>query len=58
MLKRISLLVTSRSNMNYRVIISPNASRNSNAAVEYYKGNVSKKVALDFLADFQNTYKH
>ena len=43
--------------MNYRVIISPNASRNIDDAVEYYKENVSKKVALDFLADFQNTYK-
>jgi toxin ParE1/3/4 len=43
--------------MNYRVIISPNASRNIDDAVEYYKENVSKKVALGFLADFQNTYK-
>lgn len=43
--------------MNYRIIISPNASKNIDDAVEYYVEHVSKKVALDFLADFQKTYK-
>jgi toxin ParE1/3/4 len=43
--------------MNCSVIISLNASRDIDDVVQYYKENVSKKVALDFLADFQNTYK-
>ena len=43
--------------MNYKIIISPIASKNIEDAVEYYTKEVSKKVALDFLADFQTTYK-
>lgn len=42
--------------MNYKIIISPIASKNIDDAVEYYTLHVSKKVALDFLADFKNTY--
>lgn len=43
--------------MGYKIIISPIASKNIDDAVEYYTKQVSKKVALDFLADFQTTYK-
>jgi len=43
--------------MNYKIIISPNALKNIEEAVEYYILNVSKKVALDFLDDYKKVYK-
>lgn len=43
--------------MNYKIIISPIASKNIDDAVEYFTTQVSIKVALDFLVDFKNTYK-
>ncbi len=43
--------------MNYKIIISPIASQNIEDAVEYYIYKVSKKVAIDFLNDFQKAYK-
>lgn len=43
--------------MNYKVIVSPIASKNIEDAVEYYIHKASKKVALDFLKDYKTTYK-
>jgi len=43
--------------MSYKIIVSPFASKNIEDAVEYYTNEVSKKVALAFLADYKNTYK-
>ncbi len=43
--------------MNYKVIVSPIASKNIEDAVEYYSQKVSQKVALDFLNDYKMTYK-
>jgi len=43
--------------MNYKVIVSPIASKNIEDAAEYYIHQVSKKVALDFLNDFKVTCK-
>ena len=43
--------------MNYKIIVSPIASKNIEDAVEYYVKEASKKVALDFLADYKKTYK-
>ena len=43
--------------MNYKIIISPIASQNIEDAVEYYIYKVNKKVAIDFLNDFQKAYK-
>lgn len=43
--------------MSYKIIVSPIASKNIEDAVEYYVHEVNKKVALDFLADYKNTYK-
>lgn len=43
--------------MNYKVIVSPIASKNIEDAVEYYSQKVSQKVALDFLNDYKVTYK-
>ena len=43
--------------MNYKVVISPVASKNIEDAVEYYIYKAGKKVALDFLKDFKATYK-
>jgi plasmid stabilization system protein ParE len=42
--------------MSYKVIVSPIALKNLEAAVEYYVKEVNKKVALDFLADYTRTY--
>jgi toxin ParE1/3/4 len=42
--------------MNYKIIISPIASKNIDEAVKYCKTQVSKKVASDFLVHFKNTY--
>ena len=43
--------------MAYKIIVSPIASKNIDDAVSYYVEEVSKKVALDFLNDFNKTYK-
>ena len=43
--------------MNYKVIVSPIASKNIEDAVEYYSQKVSQKVALNFLNDYKMTYK-
>ncbi|CAM3615661.1 type II toxin-antitoxin system RelE/ParE family toxin [Flavobacterium gelidilacus] len=43
--------------MNYKVLLSPKASKNIDNAIDYYSKEVNKKVALDFLKDFQNVYK-
>lgn len=43
--------------MNYKVIVSPIASKNIEEAIEYYIYKASKKVALDFLKDYKATYK-
>jgi toxin ParE1/3/4 len=43
--------------MNYRIIVSPIASKNIEDALEYYIDKATKKVALDFLKDYQKTYK-
>lgn len=43
--------------MNYKVIVSPVASKNIEDALEYYIYKVSKKVALDFLKEYKTTYK-
>ncbi|MBD0726049.1 plasmid stabilization protein [Flavobacterium sp. L1I52] len=43
--------------MNYKVIVSPIASKNIEDAVEYYISKASKKVALDFLDDYKEIYK-
>lgn len=43
--------------MNYKIIVSPIASKNIEEALEYYISKASKKVALDFLKDYRKTYK-
>ncbi|SNB26251.1 putative plasmid stabilization system protein [Flavobacterium psychrophilum] len=43
--------------MNYKIIVSPIASKNIEEALEYYIDKASKKVALDFLKDYRKTYK-
>ncbi|CAM3816000.1 Type II toxin-antitoxin system RelE/ParE family toxin [Flavobacterium branchiophilum] len=43
--------------MNYKIIVSPIASKNIKNAVSYYVEEVSKKVANDFIKDFKKTYK-
>lgn len=43
--------------MNYKIIVSPIASKNIEDAVEYYIKEATKKVALDFLKDYRKTYK-
>ena len=43
--------------MNYKIIVSPIASKNIKNAVSYYIEEVSKKVANDFIKDFRKTYK-
>lgn len=42
--------------MNYKIIISPIASKNIEDAVEYYIKEATKKVASGF-SDFKETYK-
>ena len=39
--------------MNYKIIVSPIASKNIEDTVEYYIEKSSKKVALDFLKDYR-----
>ena len=41
--------------MAYKIIISPIAIQNIDAAVAYYAEKVNKKVAFDFLNDFKRT---
>lgn len=43
--------------MNYKVIVSPIASKNIEVAVEFYIKEATRKVASDFLEDFKETYK-
>lgn len=43
--------------MNYRIIVSPIAASNIEDSVNYYKSKASKKVALDFLNEYQKIYK-
>lgn len=43
--------------MNYKIIVSPIASQNTEDTVEYYIYKASKKVAADFLKDYRKTYK-
>ena len=43
--------------MNYRIIVSPIASKNIEDALEYHIHKATKKVALDFLKDYHKTYK-
>lgn len=43
--------------MNYKIIVSPFASKNIEDAIEYYVKKASNKVALDFLADYRKTFK-
>jgi toxin ParE1/3/4 len=43
--------------MNYKIIVSPIASKNIEDAIEYYIHKANKKVALDFLKDYRKTYK-
>ena len=43
--------------MNYKIIVSPIASKNIEDAVEYYIHKASKKVASDFLKEYRKTYK-
>ncbi|MDT8414443.1 MAG: type II toxin-antitoxin system RelE/ParE family toxin [Flavobacteriaceae bacterium] len=43
--------------MNYKIIVSPIASKNIEEAVEYYIKEATRKVASDFLKDFKETYK-
>lgn len=44
--------------MSYNVIISPIAIKNIDNAVEYYKKNASKRVAVDFLNDYKKAYNN
>lgn len=39
--------------MAYSILITPEASKQVEQAVEYYSEHVSKKVALDFLKDYR-----
>ena len=39
--------------MAYSVLITPEASKQVEQAVEYYSEHLSKKVALDFLKDYR-----
>jgi toxin ParE1/3/4 len=43
--------------MNFKVSLSPIAIKNIDNAIDYYIKEVNKKVAYDFLNDFQNVYK-
>lgn len=43
--------------MDYKVLVSPIASKNIENAVEYYINKTTKKVALDFLKDYRKAYK-
>ena len=43
--------------MNYKVIVSPIASKNIEDAVAYYIEKATKKVAFDFLKAYKKIYK-
>jgi hypothetical protein len=43
--------------MNYKIIVSPIASKNIEDAVEYYIHKASKKVASDFLKEYKKPIK-
>jgi plasmid stabilization system protein ParE len=43
--------------MNYKIIVSPIALKNIEDAVEYYVKQAGKKVALDFLNEYKETYQ-
>lgn len=43
--------------MNYKIIVSPIASKNIKNAVSYYVEEVSKKVANDFIKDLKKNTK-
>ncbi len=43
--------------MPYKIIVSPTAMQNIEDAVTYYIHNVSNKVALAFLDDYESMYK-
>ena len=43
--------------MNYKIIVSPIAVKNIEDAIEYYIKKTSKKIASDFLKDYQKNYK-
>ena len=43
--------------MNYKIIVSPIASKNIEDAVEYYIYKDSKQVTFDFLKDYKKTIK-
>jgi hypothetical protein len=43
--------------MNYKIIVSPVASKNIEDAVVYYIEKATKKVALEFLKEYRKTYK-
>jgi len=43
--------------MNYNIIVSSVASKNIENAVEYYIKNATKKIALDFLKDYNKHTK-
>lgn len=43
--------------MNYKIVVSPIASKNIEDAVAYYIEKTTKKVALDFLKEYRKTYK-
>ncbi|TAF82961.1 MAG: type II toxin-antitoxin system RelE/ParE family toxin [Sphingobacteriales bacterium] len=42
--------------MSYKLIVSPIAAKNIENAVEYYISKAGKKIASQFLNDFQKTY--
>lgn len=42
--------------MNYKIIVSPIASKNIEDAIEYYIKEATRKVASDFLKDYKKTY--
>lgn len=42
--------------MTYKVIVSPFAFQNIENALQYYINNAGKKVAQNFLRDYQKTY--
>ena len=50
-------ILTLKTSMIYKIIVSPIACQNIEDAIEYYIDNVSKKVAADFLKDYRKTYK-
>lgn len=43
--------------MNYKVVVSPIATKNIADAVEYYIEKATKKISSEFLKDYRKTYK-